>query len=83
MEIMADSKGYIDVVLWIWTGMVAVSAMLPSSYTDGYFYSFAGHSFRLLPAALVVMALAMYMAVSTEPWFSHCTMGITIIIPSQ
>ena len=71
LEILDASNVYIDGVLWVWTGIVALSAVLPSSYTDGYFYSFAGHSFRLLPAALVIMALTMYMAVSREDWRYH------------
>ena len=66
LEIMEESGAYIDGVLWIWTAVVAVSALLPACYTDGYFYSFAGHSFRLMPASLIIMALAMYMAVSRE-----------------
>ena len=65
MQVLSSSGGYITCLLWIWTLLVGVSAFIPSCYSDeGNFFSFAGTSFRLMPAALIVTALAMYMIVS-------------------
>lgn len=64
MTILDSSDGYINTILWIWTLLVGVSAFFPSCYKGNYFISLAGTSFRLMPAALIITALAMYMAVS-------------------
>lgn len=63
-DIMMKSGTYITLVLWIWTALVGISALIPSSYKNNYFLSFADSSFRLMPATLIVAALAMYMAIS-------------------
>lgn len=66
VNIMHNSDSYIKGVLWFWTVLVGMSALLPSSYDNHYFISFTGTSFRLMPATLIVTALAMYMAVHTK-----------------
>lgn len=71
MEILKNSDTYINTVLWVWTILVGVSAFFPSSYDGRYFSSFAGSSFRLMPATLIVTALAMYMAISrNNKWYN-------------
>lgn len=64
IEILDQTDGYILAVLWTWTVVVGVSALLPFCYKDKYFVSFTGSSFRLMPAVLIIAALAMYMAIS-------------------
>jgi hypothetical protein len=63
MQILEYSHAYINVVLWCWTVLVGVSIFLPSCYNGSYFFSFAGSSFRLMPATLIIAALAMYMVI--------------------
>lgn len=58
-------KGILDGILVFWTVLVGFSALLPSSYEDGYFLSFTGNSFRLMPSALLVIALTTCMRIST------------------
>lgn len=59
------SKVFYDSLLFTWNLLVGISAFLPSCYNEGFFDSFSGDSFRLLPATLIVIGLAMYMAVKT------------------
>jgi hypothetical protein len=70
---LEQAKVYINVVLWGWTILVGISAFMPSSYVGLYFFSFAGTSFRLMPSALIITALAMYMVVKHKDtrynWF--------------
>lgn len=63
LEVLASSDRYITTFLWAWTLLVGVSAFLPSSYVDSYFYSFTDSSFRLMPSVLITTALAMYMII--------------------
>ncbi len=65
IERFSANKVFYDGILIVWTVLVGFSAIIPSCYEDGFFYSFAGHSFRLLPSALIILALAMYMAIKT------------------
>jgi hypothetical protein len=65
IEIMENSPIYMNACLIVWTVIVGVSALIPSCYEGSYFVSFTGSSFRLMPATLIICALAMYMAVHT------------------
>lgn len=64
--LFAHQKSFLDGVLLFWTGLVGISALLPSSYEDGYFLSFTGNSFRLMPSALIIIALTTYMRIATD-----------------
>ena len=64
--ILAHSDRYIRLVLWVWTLIVGISALFPSSYRENYFISLTGSSFRLMPSVLVISALAMYMVISKK-----------------
>lgn len=70
---MESSSQYIDGILWIWTILVGISAFMPSSYKDNYFFSFCDSSFRLMPTTLMIMGLSMYRAISAKSakyyWF--------------
>lgn len=63
LSVLASSGGYIDGVLWCWTILVGISALIPACYEEKYFFSFSGTSFRLMPAVLIITALAMYRAI--------------------
>ena len=78
LEILEESKGYINSVLWIWTLLVGSSLFFSASYHDSFFVSFAGTSFRLMPAVLIITALSMYMAVSWKDWRYH----LFLILPT-
>lgn len=66
LAILDHSHAYIECILWIWTILVGISALIPACYTDKYFFSFAGSSFRLMPTVLIISALAMYIAVAKK-----------------
>lgn len=60
----ARHKRYLLLVLLLWTGIIGVSAFLPSCYYLGegnayYFGSFCGTIFRLGPAAVFIQILAL------------------------
>lgn len=59
LRVLESSKSYISLILWLWTILVGISAFLPSCYKENYFVSFSGNSFRLMPSALIITALAM------------------------
>lgn len=63
LRILDKNGNFIRTVICVWTAIVGVSVFLPSCYVDRYFYSFAGHSFRLMPAVLIITALTMYMSI--------------------
>ena len=63
LKILERSDAYINMILWVWTILVGISALIPSCYQGNYFFSFTGSSFRLMPSVLIITALAMYMAV--------------------
>ena len=73
LESLRNRDGFIRLILWSWTILVGISALMPSCYIGSYFVSFAQSSFRLMPAVLIVAAAAMYMAVSRKDrryeWF--------------
>lgn len=63
--LFVHQNSFLDGVLFFWTVIVGVSALLPSSYEDGYFLSFTGTSFRLMPSALLIIAITTYMRIAT------------------
>lgn len=62
LSILQNSQQYICVILWVWTVLIGITALVPASYVDKYFNPFGTGSFRLLPSVLIIMALSMYMA---------------------
>lgn len=64
LQVMQKKESFIDAVLWIWTLLIGVAAVLPSSYVNRYFFPYGCNSFRLMPTALIIAALAMYRAIS-------------------
>lgn len=66
LSFLDSRREVIRLILWIWAILVGVSACLPSGYDGRYFISFAASSFRLMPAALIIAATAMYMSVSRK-----------------
>lgn len=64
-QLFTHRKSFLNGVLLFWTGIVGFSAVLPSSYEDGYFLSFSGTSFRLMPSALLIIAFTTYMRITT------------------
>lgn len=68
MEWFVENKKYIQGIALIWTILVGVSILLPSSYyiKEGgayYFGSFAGSIFRLGPAAVFIQTLVLMMQI--------------------
>lgn len=64
MDWFASHEGFLKTVLYVWSGLVLISAFLPSSYhiKEGgayYFGSFCGNIFRLGPTALFIQILAL------------------------
>lgn len=64
MDWFATHKGFMEAVLYVWSGLVLFSAFLPSSYhiKEGgayYFGSFCGNIFRLGPTAMFIQILAL------------------------
>ena len=58
---LSNSKQYIEIILWIWTIPVGISALFPFGYNNNYFVSFTSSSFRFMPTTLLVLALTMYL----------------------
>ena len=66
LERFRDNKSWYDIVLAAWTVIVGISLFFSQSHSGGYFVSFAGTSFRLMPSTLIIIALAMYMYIRTK-----------------
>lgn len=51
------NKKYAMTIVGIWEVIVGISILFPSCYRDGAFMSFCDKPFRLMPTALVIMAI--------------------------
>ena len=65
-NILTNKDGFIDILLWCWTLLVGIAVLVPGSYRNGYFLPYGANGFRLMPTALIIAALAMYMAISRK-----------------
>lgn len=61
----ANTK-YIATIVLVWNLCVFVSLFMPSSYNQGYFYSFTGNVFRSATAATFVLALVLVIVIQNK-----------------
>lgn len=65
-EYLFRDKKYIESICKLWCIIVMGSIILPSSYVDGEFVSFATNTFRLSTSAVFIMALSSILIVENK-----------------
>ncbi len=59
---LEKNKKFLKIIIYLWTFIVGISIFIPSCYSaSGAFMSFADKPFRLMPTALVISALVLFL----------------------
>ena len=56
IEAFKANEKFATKVIWLWIILIGISSVLPNSYTDGEFHSFANGNFRFAPTVFFMAA---------------------------